>query len=283
MAKLPSINFQQVPKAPELMSLFRARPGHKLVDSDINSVEPRIVAFFSRDATLLELYATGKPHDVYLYVALHIFPEIAADLRAVYQPDNPTEESRDAAKSKFAKYRKIAKEFHLACGYGASAWKVWQTLNLRGIAITLEECERLHALYWKLFAGVQRWGRMLQREAAERGGWILNGRGRPLAVIPDREKDVANMFAQSTGHDCLLSLVWHVERLRQERGLTNRMWPWIVDFHDETIWECAEADVPAVTAVIQDAYTALNNELGADIPLIGGIDVGDTLWDLKKD
>lgn len=276
-----SINFQQVPGVEPVLSLFQARPGHKLINTDLASVEPRIVAFFSRDPTLLELYATGKPHDVYLYLAMEIFPDISAALRATYDPTGtgPTEESRDAAKRQFAKYRKIAKEITLACGYGASAWRVWETLRLKGIDVTLPECEALVARYWKLYAGIRRWIRVLEREADERGGWILNGRGRPLAVPMHRRKDIANMFAQSTGHDCLQTLVWHIERLRQERQV--QMWPWLADLHDATIWEAPDAEVPAVQAVFREAYRRLAAELQSDVPLIGDIEVGDNLWKFK--
>jgi len=276
-----SVNFQQLPGVEPVLTLFRARPGHKLVCTDLASVEPRIVAYFSRDPTLLELYATGKPHDVYLYLAMHIFPHLSEDLRKVYDPQGtgPTDESRDAAKKQFSKWRKIAKEIQLACGYGASAWKVWQTLRLKGIEITLAECEDLVKLYWKLYAGIKKWVWALEREADERGGWVLNGRGRPLAVPLHRRKDLGNMFAQSTGHDCLLTLVWHINRIRRERKV--EMYPWLADIHDATIFEVPEASVAAATEVFAEAYRRLDQELQSDVPLIGDIEVGDNLWKFK--
>lgn len=433
-----SINFQQLPGVEQVLTLFRSRPGHKLICTDLASVEPRIVAFFSRDPTLLELYATGKPHDVYLFLAMHIFQDEGPEIRKAYDPNGtgPTEASRDATKRQFAKLRKIAKEIQLACleegtpvrvrgmgwvaieqvqpgdfvwdgvqwvqtdgpvykgmrqvhnlhgvsmtrdhlvlttrgwresgdvlpteciipevprvtlaevrgmilrgsmalvmgllcgcitmahrlrswwrtvlgaggvqrrvydlvncgpgsrfvaggiiahncGYGASAWRVWQTLRLKGIDITLAECEKLVDMYWRLFAGVRRWTRTLEREADERGGWILNGRGRPLAVPLHRRKDIGNMFAQSTGHDCLLTLVWHIDRIVTERGLGSKMHPWLADVHDATIYEVEDGIIEEAESVFVEAYRRFNDELQSDVPLIGDIEIGDNLWKFK--
>lgn len=276
-----SINFQQIPGIEPVLSLFKARPGHKLVCTDLASVEPRIVAVFSRDPTLLELYASGKPHDVYLYLAMHIFPDDAEAIRRVYDSTGkgPSDESRDAAKKQFGKLRKVSKEIQLACGYGASAWRVWQTLRLKGIDISLQECEALVQRFWVMYAGIKRWTRTLEREADERGGWILNGRGRPLAVPRHRRKDIGNMFAQSTGHDCLLTLVWHIDRVRAERKV--EMHPWLADVHDATIFEVRDALVPAAREVFEEAYRRLDRELQSDVPLIGDVEVGDSLWKFK--
>lgn len=275
------INMQQPPKVAEVLSTFRARPGHVLLDSDVRALEPSIVAYFSRDPGHLEVFASGRPHDVYLFVAMGLWPDRRDELAAVYQPGGVvTTDTVAAAKVHFKAERRIAKELHLAAGYGASANRMYQAMRVKGVRVTLEEVRVMRGRYWELFAGVKRWERALLAEREDRGGWIYNGRGRPLAIADDKVKDIVNTFVQSTGHDCLLTLVWYIDRLRRERGV--RMWPWLVDFHDQTTWEVAAADVDAARQVFADAYQQLNAELAADIPLTGGIDVGTNLWEFKQ-
>lgn len=110
-----SLNPQQFPKVAEVLGTFVADAGQVLVDTDVNSLEPRVVATFSRDPTMLELFASGKPHDVYLYVAAALFPDKRAAIDAVYNLAVPTKDSVAKAKDTFKAERKIAKELHLAC------------------------------------------------------------------------------------------------------------------------------------------------------------------------
>jgi hypothetical protein len=135
-------------------------------------------------------------------------------------------------------------------------------------------------LYWQLFAGVRAWDRRLQREREDRGGWIYNGHGRPLAIPDHRVKDLPNAFAQSTGHDSLLSFLWYIDQARRERGMSMR--PWLVDFHDETIWTCPAGEVEAAKSTLEWALAKLNADLRAEIPLTGDVLVADSLWEIKR-
>jgi DNA polymerase I-like protein with 3'-5' exonuclease and polymerase domains len=262
------------------MELFRAKPGHKLVDTDFTALEPKVLAYFSRDPTMIELYASGKLHDIYLYVAMFLFPDKQAAIAEVYRPDAPTKESIAACKAQFKRERGIAKPVVLGAGYGAGAWKIWQTLKLSGIKVSEAEAAEIHKRYWQLFSGIKSFERQLRAEREDRGGWILNGIGRPLAIPDHRVKDLVNAFVQSTGHDCLLKLIYYIKQLRDARGVP--MVPWIVDMHDQTTWEVPEAAVPDAVQIFKDAYGLLNEELKADIPLSGNVDVADNLWQLKE-
>ena len=280
---MTSVNMQQVPKVADVMRCFQPEAGWGLIDTDIASLEPRVVAYFSRDPGHLELYASGVLHDVYLYVAMALWPDQRDAIAAVYyRPDGTTTpESIAAAKLRFKRERGIAKELHLAAGYGASAQRMYASMRVKGVRVTLEEVQVMRRRYWELFAGVRRWERQLLAEREDRGGWIYNGRGRPLCVTEDKVKDIVNTFAQSTGHDCLLTLVWHIQRLRRERGLTEHLRPWIVDLHDQSTWAVRAGHEAAARRVFEDAYAALNAELACDVPLTGGIDLGASMWDFK--
>jgi hypothetical protein len=275
-----SANWQQLPKVKEVLECFVADPGQVLVQTDINALEPRVVATFSGDATMRELFASGRPHDTYLYVAAHLFHDRHFAIAALYNFNNPTKESVAAARESFKFERKVGKEFHLACGYGAGAAKIWRTLTLRGIHVPLEVVKGMRERYWQLFDGVRRWGRGLEREREDRGGWIYNAHGRPLALPELRVKDTCNAFAQSSGHDCLLIYNWHVDRLRTERGVPMRAFS--SDEHDAVCYAVSTDYQEQAVAVLRDAYVALNEELGADIPIIGDVEIGSVYAEFKK-
>lgn len=275
-----SCNLQQLPKIKEVLECFRARPGHVLVDSDFASIEPKVIATFSRDATYRELYAAGKPHDPYLFIAAELFPEQHSKINAVYNLTNPTKESVAVAKQQFKKERTIAKLVTLSCGYGASARKIYQSLRLAGMQITQDEVTLLRHRYWELFSGIRRWERELKLEREHRGGWVYNAHGRPLSIPEHRVKDLVNSWAQSSSHDALLTFVWYLDKFRQERCVP--MTPWIPDWHDQTIWQTPEASAVAAMQIFKDAYTALNKDLCAEIPITGDIQVVMNLWDAKK-
>lgn len=275
-----SANWQQLPKVKEVLECFVADPGCTLVQTDINALEPRVVATFSNDATMRELFASGKPHDTYLYVSAALFADRRDKIDAIYNLHAPTKESVAAAKEAFKFERKVGKEIHLAAGYGAGAPKMWRTMQLRGIAIELDEVKTMRERYWELFAGVRRWVRGLEREREDRGGYVFNAHGRPLAIPEMRCKDLGNAHAQSSGHDCLLIYLWHLDRLRTERGVPMRAFS--SDEHDACVMSTPIEFRDAAVAVMQDAYAALNEELGADIEIIGDVETATVYGDFKK-
>ncbi len=276
-----SANWQQVPKIKEVLECFVADDGMVLVQTDINALEPRVVAQFSGDPTMHELFASGKAHDTYLFVAAALFPDRRAKIDAVYHLAAPTPESVAEAKKVFKFERKVGKGIHLAAGYGAGAPKMWRTMRLEGIAITLGEVKTARELYWSpaLFAGVKRWTRGLEREREDRGGWIYSGTGRPLSIPEMRVKDLGNAFAQSTGHDLLLTYNWHVDRLRTERQVPMRAWS--SDEHDAVVYQAPTAQADEAAAVLRDAYVALNAELGAAVAILGEVETGTLYAEFK--
>ena len=272
------LNIQQLPKDERFLRCFIAREGHTLIDTDFTSLENVVLAEHSRDKGLMELYGSGKPHDSYLFVACFIFPE--SGIAEVYKPNNPTKESVAQAKKQFKKYRNIAKVIVLASNYGAGAFKIHLTLTQAGVNITLDEVKKLHERYWELFSGIKRFEKQLRQEWEDREGYFYNGVGRAIVVPEDFLKDIVNRFCQSTGVGLLHRLLWHINKLRAKYKVP--MWPWIVDFHDQTTWEVTEGYETQAERVFREAYALLNSELDAIIPLKGDIDLGNTLWEFKK-
>ena len=216
--------------------------------------------------------------DIYLFVAAKI-PALGAEIREYYDPDNPTPEGIALAKKHCKQARSIAKVVVLAANYNAGPLKIQETLRFGGIDLPLSQVKEIHRAYWRLFYGVKRFEERLADMWSARKGWIPSVLGTPICVDSEYVKDIVNRFCQTSGHEILQLWIYHIDRLRTERGV--EMHPWIVDLHDETIWEAPEAQAAAAAEVIRDALAATNAELGMGIPIKGPAMIIDNLAQVK--
>jgi DNA polymerase I-like protein with 3'-5' exonuclease and polymerase domains len=274
------LNMLQMPKVPEFLWALRARDGHKLIQADAEAIEPVVLAQMSQDPSLLQIYGPdAKPNqDVYLFVASKI-PALGKEIIKYYDPAAPTAEGLAQAKKLCSRDRDIAKTVHLASLYGAYPPKIHETLVLGGIDISLAEVEQIHADYWRVFAGVKRWQQALTDIWHSTGGWIPSLLGRPLPIAQKLLKDIVNRHTQTSGHEFLQMWVAHTDRLRRERGV--EMYPWLVDYYDEMIFEAPEGQAEAAAKCIDDALAFTNESLGMSIPIRGPSMIADNLAMIK--
>jgi DNA polymerase I-like protein with 3'-5' exonuclease and polymerase domains len=278
-------NIQQIPKSRGTLEHFRARPTYVWVDCDHTSLENVVLAELSRDPMLMRLYGPGAAaHDAYLFNAAGIYKQTGVEfLQGVgeeYDVDNPTGISE--LKKKYKKQRDAIKKTTLSKNYGIGAEKLWRDLNLDGISLTLREVESIHSGLTDLYAGIQQYDRSLREQWRVRGGWIMNGYGRPLGVWEKKRKDLVNRDCQSTGHDIHMLYVCIVADLLNQAEV--EWYPIIADFHDQIIIEVAEEQAElAVDIVGRQAYDQLNSILGGIIPLRGEAQVVRSLAEAKLD
>jgi DNA polymerase I-like protein with 3'-5' exonuclease and polymerase domains len=275
-------NLQQQPKSRGYMECFAARPGYKLVQLDFSAVEPVVLTNACKDPTLMALYGPdAKPNDVYLFVAAHI-GAFKDKILQYYDPYEPTAEGIADAKKYCKAERQLTKTVHLAKQYGAGAPKLFHTFREAGHPLEFEEVREICADWDKLFIGTKQFAKKLEQEWYSRG-YIQNLLYRPLAVDADKTKDLVNRFCQSSGHDLLLKFLCHVDVLRTM--MATPMKPWILDFHDETIWEVPEERAQEAADVLQMALGQLNKELAdfIDIPIKGDVEIVETLAGVKCD
>jgi len=269
------INVQQLPSDAEFLSCFEARPGHSLVYTDFSSLEPHVCAEFSQDPRMLSLYGKGaKPNDIYLYFGANT-ELFGRQIRQHYDPDNPTQESIDLAKKHCGEIRKILKVMVLGMNYGMGAASLKDDVNTAGFSISKSGAHTVHDDYWQFFAGIKKFKERLFDLYCQNGGYIINGRGRPLPIANKYTRDIVNRFVQSTGHDILIYYL----RLLNERRTRERlpMRPWLVDEHDATIWEVPDRHAEAIKQVFLDTYEELNDVLQWGIKFTGKVKIGKNL------
>lgn len=279
MEKHKTLNLTQQPSSRDYLKCLQARKGHKLISLDFSSLEPVILASASRDPHLLQIYSPNTPkQDIYLYTAAKI-PGLGDEIRKYYDPDNPREADIRQAKKKCKRDRDVAKTVTLAANYNAGPRKIHETLMLSGFTIGLSEVFKIHREYWQLYEGVVEFKRSLEREWEQNKGYILNGMMRPICVPENYTKDLVNRYVQSSGHDGLMMYIARLQQLRQQRQIN--MYPWLFDFHDETIWEVPESDILKAAKAFEDALAWLNKYILTDIPIEGDVIVASNFAEIK--
>ncbi len=278
-----NINIQQASKTPVLMDCMVAGPGRKFVELDITALEQVVISELSGDKTYIELFASGKPHDPYLFIAIKLLPSGKA-INAVYNVDSPTKDSVKAAKKEFKTDRTVGKLFQLMSAYKAGAPKIRRALLLNDIEITKEEAQALRKKYWgpELFGGVVEWEDNLLQEVKDRGGFLLNGLGMPFAIPEHKEKDVMNVVCQSTGSMLVQLWLWFTWKEIEKRDLWEKIYPAVDDFHDETVLSVEEGYEQAASECLTVGLQRLNSFINPQIPLSGGVEISDDFTGFKQ-
>lgn len=140
------------------------------------------------------------------------------------------------------------------CGYGAGPGKIRLGLSQQGVEMSMAEAKRLHQAYWALFAQVKAFGRWLEAQWENNGGWWLNGIGRPLCVAADYKRDIINRDIQSTGHDCFMLFCKVTAEELQRAGI--RYVPYVWDLHDCCSVEVPDEQVAEAKRIIDDVVPA---------------------------
>lgn len=277
-------NIQQMPKSVEFLKIFTARPGYKLITCDVTSLENYVLAELSQDEALLGLYGPeARPgQDAYLYIASQL-PVIGDKIRATgYNPHTATPEDTAKAKKLCKSERDIGKTLVLSGNYGAGPDKMYATLRLQGVEITLEQVKELHRGFWELRQGTKDYQAELLRQWNKNKGWTIDGLGHPVCVDQKYKKDIVNRVVQRTGHTLFVKLLVVCDELFRDNNIDAH--PFIADLHDCMIYEVRNDHVPQAVQIMEvDSYKILNSWLGSSAPLKGDSKVCNTWGDDKSD
>lgn len=269
----------QLPKVKTFLESFKARPGNVIVQTDVASLENVIMAELSRDPLLLEIFASGKPHDSYLYMAVK-YDVDGPKMAEVYKPDSPTVESVAAAKKMFKAKRTAWKSTELGKQFKMGVAKLRRKLATEGMFLSVQETRALSDAYDQAKAGTKEYDKQLELEWRQRGGWIMNAFDRPMAITDDRVKDCTSRKIQSSGHTILLIMLYYINKSRKEQGI--KMWPFNADLHDATYWEAEEGHKDAAIKAFRDSYDSTNAWLKGLIPIKGVVEVGTNLAEVSE-
>lgn len=255
-------NLQNIPirieEGRRIRRAFVPRPGNLLVSADYSQIELRVVAHYSGDPALREAFE----HD------LDIHTRTAA---VVW--DVPME-------AVTPEMRRKAKAVNFGLIYGQTDFGL-----ARSVGMPRKEARAFIETYFERFAGVKAYMEQKKAEAREKGFvTTLDGRKRYLPEIHHRvysirqnaERMAINTPIQGTAADLMKKAMLAVRRALRDAGLKAQM---ILQVHDELVFECAEADVEPLTALVK---REMEGAMQLSVPLKVEVKVGPDWYAMKK-
>ena len=249
----------------EIKKLFVSRFGDDGVigQFDYSQLELRILAVFSQDPTLIELYNSGA--DLHKAVASDAFGVPISEV---------TKDQRTASK-----------KIQFGVVYQEGAKGLSEDLRAEGIDMSVAECERFIKNYFKRFPKVEKWIKQIKRSAKrEKKVHTLTGRTRNLATIDSvdfgtanqAERQAVNAPIQSTGSDCTLMSLILIDNWLRETGKRSRI---CITVHDSIVLDMPKDEVVEVSSKVKHImenlaeYDEFYKFLG-DVPIVSEMELG---------
>lgn len=253
-------NLQQVPRNPELRTLFTAEEGRSLIEADYSQIELRVAADYANDPTMINIYLTGGD----------IHTNTAIDLSGRKEP---TKDDRTKAK---------AVNFGYLYGMMAKGF-VNYAFDSFGAVYTMQEAQRHRELFFQKYSRLLDWHKETEIICEAMGG-VENRfgrfRGLPNIYSKDRwEKGDAirraiNTPVQSTASDLLIFAAIEIDhKLSKEMDLSV-----VGTIHDAILIDCPDeyvVDAEAEIKKIMSRPSALDI-FGVEfkVPIVADVGVG---------
>lgn len=248
-----SPNLQNLPATVDFRSLFVARPGWVLVNGDLASIEPRILAFLTQDPVLIDAFLTGR--DVYVACAALMFsvplPQVTKELR------------------------KRAKAIFLGIIYGKTTW---------GLAFELGippwEAESLMARFLRQFPNVERYIKRKQAEALIHGKVrTLGGRIRRIHGLDSEDqrrvdealRKIVNTIIQGSCADGVKLATYLFAKKVEDSPFKDEI-ALMALVHDEMLAECADRleVILAAREMMKESMIEAFEQMIHDVPILVG-------------
>lgn len=217
-----------------------------IVEADYSQAEMWVAAYVSEDQALLKDLSTtpdgwSKP-DVHLATAIRVG---ATELPI----------SKDDA-------RQAGKTLNFLMLYGGGAQKLADTLQSRGIPITLKDAETIVREYRAAYSGFSRWADKTWNEALHEG-FLQTPFGRvrrfPLILDMSWRSQVINYPIQSIAGDYTLSSLVELNSLFKVHSLDAHI---LFDIHDSLVMEIHKKDLEEALLLVRKVMEAPRVGLG---------------------
>ena len=250
-------NLQNIPRDSSIRGLFRADDDCILIVADYDQIELRVMAMYSRDENLMEIFTKGI--DIHAGAAALIF-------------EKPVNEVS-------SEERQIGKATNFLTAYGGGAGKLSATAG-----VTLTRAKFVINQYYEQFSGLDKWKRKIVSQA-QKDGYVttISGRRRRLPDINSpkeelrarAERQAVNAVVQGSASDiCKKAMIKSYPEVRNFGGKL------LVQVHDELVVNVPDTDDVDLKA------EALRSAMGhgrslKDVPLIVSSESGYT-WSEAK-
>ncbi len=227
-------NLQNIPVKGEwgskVREAFIAPKGAKLISSDYNQIELRVMAHLSQDKNLLEIFKRGE--DIHTRTAAEILDK---DPSAVTKDD-----------------RRIAKMVNFGIMYGISPFGLSRQLK-----IDRDSAKVIIDKYFEEFSGVKIWLDNTLTEAYAKGyvetlggfrRYLIELKQGNYRVRAAGERQAINAPVQGTAADIIKASMIKLNNQLNKNHQTKM----ILQVHDELVFEVPDSEVESIQPVIKD-------------------------------
>lgn len=255
-------NLQNIPikleQGREFRKAFVADEGSVLIDADYSQIELRVLAHFSKDEVMRDVYQ--KDEDIHTMTASYIFDQ--------HDVDKITPQMRNSAKT-----------VNFSVIYGISAYSLSIDLG-----ITRKEAQKYIDEYFEKYKGVKEYMQSAV-EYARTNGHVktLFNRKRYLNEINSSnfnirsfwERTAMNTPIQGTAADIIKLAMIKVDKALTQSGSKARL---ILQIHDELLIDCPVDEKDEVMILVKEA---MQDACRLDVPLKADIKYGDSWYAAK--
>lgn len=256
-------NLQNIPAREglgmKIREAFMATPGYEFVAADYSQIELRVLAILAKEEALIKIFKEGK--DVHAAVASLVFGvaenEVTKDMRRQAKVIN----------------------FGIIYGMGVNALKV-------NLGSTREEAQKFYDNYFATFPQIQKYFDTVISEATRKGYTeTYFGRRRYYPELKSKlpfmraaaERMAMNAPLQGTAADLVKLAMIKADAALRAANLIDRA-HFILQIHDELIYEVEEAMVKRVEPIIKQAMESVLDEVA---PIVANVSTGTTWAELK--
>ena len=257
-------NLQNIPVRTEvgrqIRKAFRAPEDCKLICADYSQIELRLLAHFSEDPNLIEVFERGL--DIHSSVASQVY---GVPVEAV------SREQRDQAKT-----------INFGIIYGISAFGLSQRIK----GMDVKTAAALINDYKERFPGIDAFLNRCIQHAVEHGYVAtLTGRRRAIPEIhsPNRnrqsqgERLAFNTVVQGSAADLIKAAMVNVQNRIERDGLPLKL---LLQIHDELVYETPEPLAENHAAIVRDE---MEHAMELRVPLLTDVGIGDNWMSAKSD
>lgn len=227
-------NLQNIPRDSSVRSLFVAPENQTLLVADYDQIELRVMAMFSQDKELLNVFNNNI--DIHTGAAALLFGKAVEDVTS--------------------EERQIGKGVNFLTAYGGGAGKLARTTG-----IPFEQAQHMIQEYYRQFAGLTEWKQKVVAEG-RRQGYVttLSGRRRRLPDLMSNdqearsraERQAVNAVVQGSAADICKQAMVDIDKL-----LTGTNAKMLVQVHDELVVALPYEDLDGL---IQPFLTAMGDD-----------------------
>lgn len=246
-----------------IRTIFRAAPGHVLVEVDYAGAELAVIAWLANDAAMIDHVRRGTLkedhpdyYDIHSQTAVRAFNLTCA----------PTKTGLKNAGKKGL--RVAAKNVNFGIPYGRMAPAIARQCREEGVHVTIEETQRLIDMYFATYRGTVEFLAECRRRV-EDPQWLCTAFGRYRRFIRstdrmvqgEQERQAQNFPIQGTVADAVSRAIDNLYNYRYEPGVLDRTgwYRLLLQIHDAILFE---VPIPYLRAFVRgvDGHPSVINE-----------------------